>query len=342
MIVFAFNAPYYLDATDISKVTAYYALYSKTPAFVDIAARVLFQEIVPVGALPVSVPGNGYDLAVFTSPDPDQVISLQLDLPADFRPTPTMGTEFTSTPEPTPVPLFKVGDILPLRTGMIYDHNHNLVKDGTLVRFIFTTGGAEGGTTQYIESTTQDGVARASFRIQIAGLLEIRVISEPAERSQLLQLDVSTSQAAAITQIVPSQEATQTLTPTQTITPTPTVTPTELPPQPTGPGFGGWLISLLSILVVSGVAFWSGNRWVSVRWGVRWGLLAISFGLLFYIYIAAGLPGGDEVVDRSGNLGVGLIGLCGALLGWALGGYWQHWMSRRAKTPANRRINEPK
>ena len=81
------------------------------------------------------------------------------------------------------------------------------------------------------------------------------MISEPAELTQLIQLDVSTSQAAAITQIVPSQEATRTPTPTQTVTPTPTVTPTELPPQPTGPGFGGWLISLLSILVVGGGCF---------------------------------------------------------------------------------------
>jgi beta-N-acetylhexosaminidase len=342
VIVFAFNAPYYLDATDISKVTAYYALYSKTPAFIDIAARVLFQEIVPVGALPVSVPGSGYNLGVATSPDPNQVISLQLDLPAEVRPTQTVGTEPTITPEPTQVPLFKVGDILPLRTGLIYDHNHNLVKDGTLVRFVFTTGGAEGGTTQYIESTTLYGVARASFRIQIAGLLEIRVISEPAERSQLLQLDVSTSQAAAITQIVPSQEATQTPTPTQTVTPTPTVTPTELPSQPTGPGFGGWFVSLVAILAMGGLAFWSGNKWVTVRWGVRWGLLAICVGMIFYIYIAAGLPGGDTVISRTGNLGVGLVGLCGALLGWVLGVYWQHWLSRRAKTPANRRINEPK
>jgi beta-N-acetylhexosaminidase len=56
IIVFAFGAPYYLDATDISKLTAYYGLYSKTAPFVDVAARILFQELVPTGALPVSVP----------------------------------------------------------------------------------------------------------------------------------------------------------------------------------------------------------------------------------------------------------------------------------------------
>jgi beta-N-acetylhexosaminidase len=45
VVAFAFNAPYYLDATDISKITAYYGLYSKTPEFVDVAARLLFQQI---------------------------------------------------------------------------------------------------------------------------------------------------------------------------------------------------------------------------------------------------------------------------------------------------------
>ena len=342
VIVFAFNAPYYLDATDISKVTAYYAIYSKTPAFVEIAARLLFQEIVPTGALPVSVPGSGYDLATAVSPDPDQVIALQLDLQAEVSPTPTAGVEQTFTPEPTQVPLFKVGDFLPLRTGLIYDHNHNLVPDGTLVRFVFTTGGAEGGTTQYIESVTQDGVARAMFRIQIAGLLEIRVVSKAAEQSQLLQLDVSTSQAAAITQIVPSQAATLTPTPTMTVTPTPTIIPVETPVPPTGPGVSGWLFSLLFILSVAGLAYWGGTRWFSIRWGIRWSLLSISIGLLFYMYLATGLPGADDLVTRSGNLGVGLIGLCGALLGWAFGGYWHYWLSRRAKTPTNHRINEPK
>ncbi|RPJ46701.1 MAG: hypothetical protein EHM21_08535, partial [Chloroflexi bacterium] len=41
LVVFAFNAPYYLDATDISKLSAYYGLYSKTAPFVEVAARIL-------------------------------------------------------------------------------------------------------------------------------------------------------------------------------------------------------------------------------------------------------------------------------------------------------------
>ena len=76
IVVFAFNAPYYLDTTDLSKLTAFYALYSRAPAFVTVAARLLFRELTPHGAPPVSVPGISYQLAEVTQPDPNQVIGL--------------------------------------------------------------------------------------------------------------------------------------------------------------------------------------------------------------------------------------------------------------------------
>ena len=56
------NAPYYYDATDISAFTAYYGLYSKLPGFIEVAARILFQEISPQGNSPVSIPGVAYEL----------------------------------------------------------------------------------------------------------------------------------------------------------------------------------------------------------------------------------------------------------------------------------------
>ncbi len=80
IILFSFTAPYYLDATDISKLTAYYALYGNEPPFLDVAARVLYQQISLPGASPVSIPAVGYDLITQTSPDPAQVIPLQLDM----------------------------------------------------------------------------------------------------------------------------------------------------------------------------------------------------------------------------------------------------------------------
>jgi beta-N-acetylhexosaminidase len=78
VILFSFTAPYYLDATDISKLTAYYSLYSKQPGFVDVAARILFQQISLSGSPPISITAVGYDLIQQTSPDPEQVIPLQI------------------------------------------------------------------------------------------------------------------------------------------------------------------------------------------------------------------------------------------------------------------------
>ncbi len=133
LVTFAFNAPYFLDATDISKMTAYYGLYSKTPAFVDVAARILFGELTPLGSLPVSVPGSGYDLARALSPEPSQVIPLHLDIPDEEA---GVGTEPVDV-----LPMFEENDILPLETGAIYDRNRHIVPDGTAVDFVFSTGG---------------------------------------------------------------------------------------------------------------------------------------------------------------------------------------------------------
>ncbi len=89
IIVFAFNAPYFLDATDISKLTAYYGIYNRTPQALEVAARLLFQEILPEGSLPVSVPEVAYDLNTVTFPDPNQVIPLYLDMQTEEEEKPT-------------------------------------------------------------------------------------------------------------------------------------------------------------------------------------------------------------------------------------------------------------
>jgi beta-N-acetylhexosaminidase len=117
VILFSFGAPYYFDSTTISKFTAYFALYSKQPQFVDVAARLLFQELSPVGASPVSISAVGYDLISVMSPNPDQVIPLFLDLkPVSVEP----GS--STTPEATPIPLFRIGDTIAIRS--ILDDAH--------------------------------------------------------------------------------------------------------------------------------------------------------------------------------------------------------------------------
>ena len=340
VIVFAFNAPYYLDATDISKLTAYYVLYSKTPALIDVAARVLFQELVPTGALPVSVPGVGYDLSVATSPDPNQVIQLFVDQPGFPQPSSTT-TPLVSTVSPTPIPTFKVGDKLPLRTGVILDHNHNPVPDGTVVNFMMTTGG-DTGNVQEIDTTTSEGIAHAVFLIQSPGSMDIQVKSDPATVSEILSLNISPGESAAITAIAPTALPTETQRPTMTLTPTGTPTPTPTPEAPAGITFGRWLLFILLIWGCAAGIYWFGSKRISLRWGVRWGLLSAFGGLVAYIYMGNSQSGKINSADRILSPGALVMTLSGILIGWAGGYLWRYWLERRARMTTDRNITSSK
>jgi beta-N-acetylhexosaminidase len=313
IIAFAFNAPYFLDATDISKLTAYYGLYSKTPAFVDVAARLLMQEMTPVGALPVSVPSVGYDLIQITMPDPQQVIPLLIDQGGN-----SPGGETTSSDDS---PRFSVGDVLPLVTGKILDHNDHIVPDGTVVRFLFTLGG-EGGTAQQIETVTTEGVARATYPIQTQGLLEIRAVSDPATVSQILRLDIRSNQAAAVTAIVPTPILTEIAQPTLTPSATMEITQVLIEEQPNKPGFSDWLLSMVIVWVSGLGVYWLGSRLLSMKWGMRWGLLAVCGGLLSYLLLSINYgssPHWKQFGDPAAPI---ILIILGIFAGWVGGLFW--------------------
>ncbi len=329
VIGFAFNAPYYLDATDIAKLTAYFGIYSKIGAFMDVAARVLFQELSPVGALPVSVPGVGYDLNKAVSPDPAQVIPLSIDLP---EPTPFTGT---TTPEPTQVPIFGIGDTIPLKTGVIYDTNGNPVPDGTVARFIFTTQGENTEAQQIEETTTIGGIARGTYEIVGMGVLEIRVISEPATTSQLLTLPLIDAAGAAVTPINPTPIVSETPQPTATLAPSPTpANPTE-DAHTTVPRAGDWFLSFLLIWGSAAGITSFGRKRVSLRWGVRWGLMAVVGGMLAYLYLATGWFESINWFANGGTVGVLLACIIGILVGWGAGWLWQKRFTRKRSNGTN-------
>jgi beta-N-acetylhexosaminidase len=323
VILFSFTAPYYLDPTDISGLTAYYALYSKQPAFVEVAARLLFerQQITLQGASPVSIPAVDYDLRVVTSPDKDQVIPLALD-EATEEVTPTLESG-TLTPEAeptqTPIPLFRVGDTIALRAGPIVDHNQNIVPDGTPVQFIMSTVDEDGEILQQMDSTTVEGVARAAFAINRPGTVAIRAVSEPAVISGVVQIQLDPSnEGAAVTVVVPQASPTITLTPT--------VTPTAVPENDLvtlegRPRLGIWLIVMMAAIGGSILMFWAVSRIVSPRWGLRWALCVFLGGLAGYNYLALDFPGAaDWVATSSGAFGVLLLTFGGQVIG-ALGAW---------------------
>ena len=76
LVALSFSAPYYLDTTEISKLTAYFGVYGHTAPFLEMAVRALFREFSPSGAPPVSVSGINYDLIRQLEPAPGQIISV--------------------------------------------------------------------------------------------------------------------------------------------------------------------------------------------------------------------------------------------------------------------------
>ena len=320
VILFSFGAPYYFDSTDVAKLSAYFSLYSKSPAFVDAAARVLYRELSLGGHSPVSIPGVGYDLIEVTAPDPEQIITLFLDLPSDSVPTVTPSL----TPEPTVMPLYNLGDTVTVHTGTILDHNSNPVPDGTVVRFTISLGGEGGGVLQQQDATTTEGAAGISFRIDKPGLMEIRAASEPATISEVLQLDVTEGAAAAVTVIVPV--VTETITP---VPPTPELVPeNDFVTTEGAPRFGGWMLNLFILGGGSLLAYWVGGSWGTARWSIRWALCALVGGLLVYNYLALGLPGAAGALKAGGGgalVGLTVLGeLAGVLCAWL-------WMRKRTR-----------
>lgn len=153
LIAFAFDAPYHLDTTEIGKLTALYALYTPIDPFVDVAVRALFGDATAGGASPVSVPGVGYDLTQRLSPDPTQVVKVEL-VGRDPIETLARGSNFT------------------IRTSPILDSNGHRVPDDTQVTFR-TYDRAEGVYLPDTVATTDDGIATETLGAERIGLLEV-------------------------------------------------------------------------------------------------------------------------------------------------------------------------
>ena len=259
IIVLALNAPYYLDTTETSKLTAYYGVFSNTEPFLEAAVRALFREFTPPGASPVSVPGTNYDLQVRLEPDPAQVISIA-------QASTQTGSDASGSAASEPIPI-KVGDTLQLATGIIRDRNGNAVPDGTPATFrLFYASEALELPRQ--EVTTSNGVARASVKLERTGELRITVSAGNAKESTTLLVTIQGDSPALIATVVPTPTATPTETPTPTPTQTPVPAPTETPTPTRTPGFNGlnprarvdlfvFVLGLLGVIAAGGLIYFT-------------------------------------------------------------------------------------
>ena len=196
MVVFAFNVPYQLDTTEISKLSAFLALYSKQDAFVDVAARVLFKEIVPPGAPPVSVDSVNYYLPTRLEPQPGQPITLQ-----------RLSNEALIIPTEVEV-----------ETSLLLDRNGHPVPDGTAVEIIGSWRENRDALAPIERTVTINGIARASIPLKKKGTLELRVEAMEAESQRPLVLSIVEPSPTAS----PTSELTNTPLPTATLEPTAT------------------------------------------------------------------------------------------------------------------------
>lgn len=313
VVVFAYNAPYFLDATNISKLGAYFGVYSKVPTFIDASMQALFNDLALEGNPPVNISGIGYDLFVATQPDPEQQIALFI-----YRD----GTALSpSTTQPIQL---EAGATLEIRTGVLHDRNGNTVPDGTVVRFI-QEDLTENLLNVVTESTTRDGVAAFTFSLPEGLTGRIRVTAGAGETNRSDEVYVLGNEASVITPTpepthtpTPSPSPTPTFTPTPLPSPTPRPTPTPVPP-PREPTLEitlaqvGTLFGILGGLALTLTTAWLLNRQMPLPRLVRqslWGLLA---ALLVYNYAALGLPGSGWFTPVRGWQGLALTALGGTL-----------------------------
>ncbi|RMG93631.1 MAG: hypothetical protein D6706_15005 [Chloroflexi bacterium] len=320
VIVFAFDAPYFLDATEISKLTAYYGVYSTTEAFIDAAVRALFQESSLPGASPVDIEGINYRIAEQTRPDPAQII--ELFVVRDGEPQSPAGTE------PLAV---SIGETLHLQTGIIKDRNGHPVPDGTLVQFI-QRDRIQGIVSIIAEVPTHNGTAQLDYVLEARtgpGQFRITAVSGDAKISQ--EVDIAIEGEAQISIITPTPVPTPTPTPvpTATLAPTDTAVPlstaTSIPtpaPETNEPVIQiaisrFWLLfAMLGGLTTTGFIPLLIRQFrqqpLSQRLGqLLWG---ITGGLLAYNYIMLHLPGSDILGPISPWQSL-LITLLGGLIG---------------------------
>jgi beta-N-acetylhexosaminidase len=262
-----------------------------------VAARILFQEITPKGSSPVSIPGVAYDMITATTPDPDQIISLQVDENAAANKEQVTQQTTAQASEKT----YNLGDNLPVRTGVILDHNGHPVPDGTVVKFLLNQQG-ENVTVQQIETTTVGGIAHASIKLQTEGMHEIRVTSEPAENSQILVLNISSGKSAEISAINPTPIPTEEEI-NEKKTPIVEEKPVEEPVKANNRVLE-WLLT--SLLAWSGgiLFFYNSNQLKSIRNRAFISAGIIAGGLLTALWQILGFAGGATRSGFSGYLDI--------------------------------------
>ena len=195
LVVLALNAPYFLDATEMSQLTTYFGVYGKTQPFLESAVRALFRSFTVVGAPPVDVPGTRFSsLAARLEPDPA--------LEAPLRVEDSDGAVIAQNDKPAgetaidDSPVITEGATLRVQVGPVIDHNNHPVPDGTLVSFQIRFEGQE--VALAVEpALTRDGTATRDVPVEGSGVLRVAATTGNATTGPPLAIVVRPLPAAA-------------------------------------------------------------------------------------------------------------------------------------------------
>ena len=295
LVVFALQAPYYLDATEMSKLTTYFGVYSKTTPFLESAVHALFRRYSPIGAPPVDVPGTRFaSLSERLLPNPDVTIPLSLESSDGAA----IASNTTATPAEDRAEI-DTGTLLRLRVGPILDHNGHQVPDGTVVAFDLRYEGEEVALMME-PALTRGGMAAREVTPDRGGILRVSARAGQA----------STGDEIAVVVIQPPGPAAQSNGATADAGTSTAAGDTGQPGSPNADDarrvdFVTLAIALATLVIAVSLLLIVQVRVLPRSTLVHNMLWATIFGLAGYVLYGIGLfPGGDWLAELPGRFGI--------------------------------------
>jgi len=265
LIVFGHDTPNILDATDVSKIDVYHALYDGDSPFVEVAAKLLFQEV----SAPIVDSGNeeGTD-------DPPTGYSVGDIL--KIKTAAIIDNNRNPVPDNTPV-------------DFIITQQSEGVSAATITAF--TVEGIA-RTDVALERTGLLSITAQSGKAQVSEILQFNVdVDVPAQATL-----ISPTLSPTLT-VEPSPETND---PTPTSGPQAGGDSEEIPGE-NQLGFAGLVFGALGLAVVGGAGYATVIRQnIPEAIRIRCILLPIVGGLLGYNYLALDLPGASSLLSATG------------------------------------------
>ena len=191
IVVLALQAPYFLDATEISSLSGYLGAYSQSASFLENAVDAIFRSYTPYGSPPVSVSGTRFaNLQERLHPDPLQVLGLKV-LAEDLE-----IQRFDDDANSGIQPAIPVGSTIRIEVGPVLDRNGQTVPDDTLVYYQLIYQGEELALPVQ-SANTRNGMAVRDVTIEQEGTLLITASAGAAtsgEPYELLAKNVDTAE----------------------------------------------------------------------------------------------------------------------------------------------------